>query len=100
MGAHPYGWDMRTFWSLYSWEVQNGPSDNYELMEDMVKDIAEEVLSKVSATERDLMLLYLDPEGEVRDHVLLDAVVAEVSSLARSRDLERYDPDYRWYENL
>jgi len=32
MGAHPYGWDMKSFWNLYAWECQNGPTDDFEMI--------------------------------------------------------------------
>ena len=103
-GAHPYGWDMKTLWNLYSWNVQNGPIDGAEMLEDMVTDEAEAVVAKLSHPEAVLLSAAVATEplaSDMRaDDLIVKAVRDRISSLAAKRDLERFDPEYRWYENV
>ena len=101
MGAHPYGWDMDSFWNLYAWECQYGPTDDFEMMKDLVEDICANAIEKMPQHEREFLT-----EVVTRGHEdgLGESINTEVISLiagkAGQRNLDRFDPDYLWYENL
>lgn len=103
-GAHPYGWNMGTLWNLYSWDVQNGPIDDAEFLTDMVEEAASSAVSALSDPEAVLLSLFVAqeaPHPNTRaDHEITAAVVEWVSRFAMRRDMERYDPNFRWYDNL
>lgn len=99
-GAHPHGWDMRTLWSLYSWDVQNGPFDNSQFIRDLVENIVETIVECIPAHEARLLSLSLAPYDDEPDMVVINAIMEAVASKAAARNLDRYDPEYRWYENL
>lgn len=102
-GGHPYGWPMGSLWNLYSWDVQNGPIGNTGLLEDLVRDAAVQVIRGLAGPEA-ILLAQLVSEDDLppdtrSDWEVAEALMERVSDLAGRRNLERFDPDHRWYED-
>lgn len=104
-GSQGADYDLRTLWNEYSWEIQNGDGDLVgTLVEDLVTETVESIVAKLPDAEATLLTCaYSDDDDDVglrNDHVIITAVLNRISAKASSRNLERLDPDYRWYENL
>lgn len=104
MGVHPYGWDMGSFWNLFSWELQNGPTDQFLLMSDIVEELTIKAVQSLPYSEAQLLTIACSDaelDGRVRDDILIrDNVIESIHAMATMRNLERFDPDYVWHENL
>jgi hypothetical protein len=103
-GSHPYGWHMETLWNLYSWDVQNGPIEDAELLADLVDEVVSAAVAALPEAEAVLLSLGVAqetlPPPTRADHEIATAVTEKVSRTAARRNLDRYDPDFRWYDNL
>lgn len=103
-GSHPYGWHMETLWNLYSWDVQNGPIEDAELLADLVDEVVSAAVALLPDAEAVLLTLGVAqealPPNTRADHEIATAVTERVFRAAAKRNLDRYDPDFRWYDNL
>jgi hypothetical protein len=101
MGAHPYEWDMKSFWNLYAWESQNGPTDDFEMIKDLVEGMCADAIEKMPQHEREFLTEIVT--GGQEDGVgasINTEVISLIEGKAGQRNLDRFDPDYLWYENL
>jgi len=101
MGAHPYGWDMKSFWNLYAWECQNGPTEDFEMMKDLVEDMCGNTIEAMPQHEREFLADVVTGGCEDGDGASINTkVISLIAGKAAQRNLDRFDPDYLWYENL
>lgn len=104
-GAQGGDYDLRTLWNEFSWEIQNGDGDFVGgLVEDLVIEIIEGVVEQLPDPEAVLLTCAFSDDADdvnYRDNSVIAAAVLErVSDKASLRNLERFDPNYLWYENL
>ena len=102
--AHPYGWPIGSVWNAYSWDVQNGPSEYTETIIDIVESVVEDVIGQIPAEEVTLLASALSggqtESGSDAASSVSESITDAISTTASQRDMDRFDPEYRWYENL